>query len=488
MSLSEKIASGFRADLLTRIVQVLAGGLLTVALARLLGADAYGLLFFAISFFSMVTLLGNLGTARSAARYISEYEQTDTSQIRHILRYAAFINAVTIGIVSIVLVVFRSEIAVLLDEPGLEPFLVLGVAYVVSAGILGFSRRTLQGFRRIEHSALTTGLDGIARPVLAIGAVLLGFNAIGAFVGYILSAMLAGIVGVILLVRSAGRYELATSVDPGLGRRILEYSLPLSLTTSSDVLIKHVDTVLIGALLTPFAVSQYVVGKQIIHFAQKPAESLGFTVAPRFSEQCAKGNREKASELYATSLRNVFLLYIPAALGLIAVAGPLVVTVFGAEYAGGEIVVQLLAIYLVAQTVTFVTSSGLDYLGKAKLRAIVKGGVALVNFGLNLLLIPRYGVAGAAVATAGSYSVYAALNVFLMNRELSIPWQRVAFNVAHITAVSGAMFVVIFPLSRQISGLVSLISVVALGVGIWGGLCLLTGLVEPDNLRTAVGR
>ncbi len=66
------------------------------------------------------------------------------------------------------------------------------------------------------------------------------------------------------------------------------------------------------------------------------------------------------------------MLYIPAAAGLILVSEPLIYIVFGEEYAGAVPVLQILGIYAVLQSVKVLTDNGLDFLGRARERAIAK--------------------------------------------------------------------------------------------------------------------
>lgn len=487
MTLEEKIASGFRMEALAKASEILSGGILIVVLARLLDPDGYGLLYFAISIIAVGTLLSSLGFGRSAARYLTEYDERDPGQIPHIVEASALYTLVPLGIVAGTLAAFHAELTAVLGEPGLEPFLLLGAVFLVGNTTLKYTRRVLQGFKKIRLSATLTTTDAVVSSTVAIAMAALGYGPIGAFSGYVVSSLLAGSLGTIFTWRQYAAYE-RSPIEEGLRRRLFEYAMPLSLTASGDILIKRVDVILIGFFLTPVFVSYYTISKQVVKFAKFPASSLGFAISPRYKEQYEQGNVERAARLYEDALTGMLLLYVPATAGLMLVAGPSIELVFGPEYGGATPVLQILSLFLVAQTITYVTSTGLDFLGKAKLRAYAKGGVAVGNFGLNLLLIPTIGVIGAAISTVVAYGVYAVLNVYLMHRELALNWRRIGRDLGRIVGVTTVMAVAVALLVDWVAGLPSLLAVVGLGVGIWFVLSYQLGLVEEQHVRTVIGR
>jgi O-antigen/teichoic acid export membrane protein len=485
MSLVAEIKSGFKIDLLSTIIDNLSRGLLVIVLARLLQPEEYGLLYLSISLFAVATLIGKLGLGKSAARYITEYEEHDAGQIPHIVETAAGIFAVTMGLVVLGLVLFHAQLAAIFGDGDLEILLLIGAVYVVTSGVVNSGRRLCQGFKRIEWAAWVKLADAIVRPIAAIGLVLAGLGVVGALAGYIISSVIAALLVTALVYRLYSSIE-RTDLEAGLRRRIAEYSLPIALTQNSSTVIKRVDVLLIGAFLTPLAVSYYVVSKQIISFIRSPANSLGFAIAPRYSEQIHRGNLDTASRLYGEALTSILLLYVPAAVGLVLVAEPTLTLVFGPEYSGGVIVLQILTVYLIAQTVSYITSSGLDYLGRAKYRAYAKGATAIGNLVLNVLLIPTIGIAGAAISTAATYAVYVVLNVYLMHRELNLDWRSIGRRCAKIGLVTAVMALVVFTLVSEISGFISLVAVVGLGVAVWFVGSLSVGLVERQQLRAAI--
>ncbi|WP_255167395.1 flippase [Natrononativus amylolyticus] len=482
MGVEERIVSGFKAEFAMQVIKILAGGLLIVVLARLLTAEQYGILHLTIYLCSIVVLLSNLGIPRAGARYITEYEEKDPGQIPNILKTALGINAITVGVGLTLLFLFRGQIAVWFGEPALETLLLLGILYVIFENAMELCRRFLQGFKRVEWSASLPGVFTITKFVAAISLVVLGYSVAGALLGYVVGLAVASLVGAVMLYSTAREYT-AAPIEPGLRRRLFEYSLPLTVTSSSNILMKRVDIVLLGFFLTPVAVGYYTVSKQLISFASNPSSSLGFSISPHYSSEYSAGDVSRAAELYKGALRSMFVLYVPAVVGLILVAEPTVRYIFGAEYMGAVPIVQVLSIYLLADSITNVTGSGLDYLGKAKFRGVLKGTMAISNATLGILLIPTIGVLGAAIPTVVTYGIYALGNVYMMCRLLSISHAELLRMIAKIVPLSLLMGAAVYSLLPLVTGLVTLFLVVATAVVAYGLLGVYTNVIDMNQLK-----
>ena len=478
MALRDDLASRFKAQLVGKIVRAIGGSLLTVGLARLLDPDSYGLLFLALTVVTFFQLL-TIGIGRSASRYIAEYRETDQSQLYYIVRDATFILVGIMVAAGLLLTGASGIIASFFEEPTLQPFLMVGAAFVILWMGITFLENLLQGFEEIQFVAVMGIVGRLSRVVLALGLVVAGFGALGALWGYVFSGLLTSAFGVLYLLRRLREFDAdPDGPEQGLRRRIFEYAVPTTATNMSRYLDHQVDTLLVGYLLSPVAVSFYVIAEQVVTFLETPLSALGFTLSPTFGSQKAAGNIEQMSRIYEEALLNGLLLYVPAGAGIFFVAQPGVTLVFGDEYSGAIPVLQVLGLYVILKAITKVSDNGLDFLGRARERAIARVITALLNVGLTVALIPPFGVVGAALATLVTQGFYTATNVYISAQEFEL---RVAFllrKAGKIVAVTLVMSAVVFGLSGYISGWLSFGLVVGAGVLVWAVLSVTTGLLE----------
>lgn len=487
MSLVKRLGTQFKAEFAGQILATVAAALLTILLARLLDPDAYGLLFLAISIFGVLGLFSQMGIAQSGARYISEYKEKDPTQIPYILRISIVYNLITISTSAIVLLLTYDYIATLIGEPSLVPFLLYGVFYLLFNALNFFVRNILQGFEMIKLSATFYALNQVSRFVFAIGFVLLGFGAFGAFIGYILSLALVSSIGLyIIYTRFYNRENSTESPDIDLRRRIGEYALPLSVTNTAHALDQQFDTILIGVFIGPVAVSFYTVSKQLVGFIEVPMSALGFTLSPMYGAQKAEGNIEQASRIYETTLEHTLLFYIPAAVGLILVAEPTIQLVFGRDYLGAIPVLQVLALYGVLQAVALNTNGALDYLGRARSRAIARGITAVLNVILNIILIPLIGIIGAPVATVITHGIYTFISVYIIHIEFGLRIRYLVRRIIHFIAITIVMALAVLSTIDFIEGWISFVAVIALGTIIWGVLAVATGILDLYKIKSII--
>ena len=472
--------NGFRASLAAQATRIVVNGLVILLLTRyLISPGEYGLLFLAISIFGSALLFSRLGLQKSAARYVTEYRETSPGQIRHVVRTSILATVAMSLVVGVVLVLSRDAIASAFDEPELVSLLALGFFYVLFRTLNNYVYTLFQGFNYITRSALLSICSQLGILIGVVSLTLAGYGAMGAVTGYVVGYGSGTVFGLVFLARTLREYEIEP-IEPGLRRRILEYSLPLTATGAADILYKRLDTILIGLFLTPVAVAYYTLAKQISDFVIAPADALGFTISPSYGEHKARNNTQRAARIYEMAFEHTILFYVPAAAGLVLVADPAIVLFFGDGYAGAVPVIQVLSIFVLLQAIDKITNDGLDYLGRAKHRAIVKTSTGTLNFGLNLALIPTIGVVGAAISTVVGYGIMVSVNVYLIHTELALSLGRLVRSLVIVGLITLCMSAAVFAMVPLASSLLMLIVVVAVGAGIWSILALASGIPEIE--------
>lgn len=483
MNITEKISDKFKFAFAAEIITAISGAILIFVLARLLDPEAYGVLFLTISILGMAQLFGEFGIAKSAARYVSEYKEKRPDQVPKIILYSFIVNLIVAIIVCSVMIVFKSNISAQFEAPNLESLLTIGVTFVFFATLFNYSRLILQGLEKIELSSNLTSVNMLLRTVLVLLFVLLGYNVNGALIGYIIPYIFVSMVGIIYLYSKFYKSYDNNSLEQGLIRKIIEYNIPIALTKSSHLLDRRLDTVIVGIMLNPTAVAFYTLSKQVVKFIETPVSALGFTIAPTFGAQKASNNIESVRNIYQDSLTKALSFYIPASVGIIAVSNEFISTFFGQGYIGAVPVLQIMAIYAVFLSVTKISSHGLDYLGRARDRAIVKGITSVLNVGVTIVLIPIFDVSGAAIATVITFSIYSLFTVYIMHLEISINFRSLMKKLIFIIAYSLLIYTVATYILMMGDGLIILLLSILAGIIIWIPLSIHIGLLEIKDIK-----
>lgn len=476
------VIRGFRAELSAKFVYYSTNGATIIFLSRQLPPDRYGRLFLVISILGVFRLFSSLGIAKSAARYVSSYLDSDPPQVPHIVRTSFEYTLVTITAVSVVLVTFAGAIAGVFDDPSLETLLVAGASYIVFATLYNYSRVLLQGLSRVTESATVYASEGVGRLLFVVVFVVAGFGTLGALVGYVMGFVLAAGIGLALLYLDSRRRVGADRMESGLRGDVLRYSAPLAVTRGAWVLNRDVDVVIVGLFLNPATVGFYAISKQVMTFCTGPASSIGFAVGPQYSEEAVADDRGQAARVYEAMLVSGLLLYAPAVVGLIALTDPLVTTVFGTDYRGAVPILQVFALGIVLFAITEMTEDILDYLGRATARAKLKGLTSIGNVVFTVAFLQILGAIGAALATVVMQAIYAGFCLYLVDSEISLRRTHLRERLGRIGAITVFVGITVVALSGFVSGIVTLGASILGGAAVWAVLAIASGMVDVRDL------
>lgn len=487
MDVVRDIVRGLRAEIGGRVLYFATTGATLIFLARSLHPDAYGLLFLAMAILSVGQLFGDLAIPESAARYIAEYDELDTDRADAVMTFSFRVVLLTAAVVAALVVVFHGLIAGLFDAPSLDTLLLAGAGLIVCRAIYRYFRKILQGYKSVRLSALVYGTEGIGRLVFVVVFVLLGYGTLGAMGGYIFGFATAAIVGAVAFYRHVyPEIDLTAEADRDTRQRVLRYAVPLVGTRGAKMVDARLDTIALGFFLAPVVVGYYVLSKQAVHLLQAPAASLGFSVGPWFSDQKAAGDIDRIADIYLSSLVYVLLLYVPVTAGLFILARPTMLIVFGRGYLPAVDILQIVSFLVVLRAVEELSENALDYLGRAQARSITKGVTGTATIGLLVVLVPRIGVEGAAIAKVLTHAVYVVTLLYIMKTEIGVRYTSVVREMATIVAITGVMSTVVLLSTEFISGAVTLAVVVALGSSVWVVLTVFTGLVDAQTIGSLV--
>lgn len=488
MADEQRLLGGFRAMLVADGIRLASRGAVILLLTRfLLAPEGYGLLSLVLAILGLSFLFSNFGLPKSVARHVAEFVETSPGQVPHLVRFGMLVNLVSIGVVCVALVLLRGDIARVMGEPALSGLLLVGIGFVIAGSVEKHLLVLFQAFNAVQWSALVKTVDAVGQPLFVAGLVVLGLGVAGALAGFVVSLVVATAVGLVVAYRVFYRgHERAPSMRPDLPGRLLRYSVPLTASGVANVVDKRVDIILVGYLLNPAAVAYYTLAKQVSEFVMTPASSLGFTISPQFGTRKANDELDRAASLYETAFEYTVTVYIPAAAGMILVAEPAMTLVFGEEYRGAVTAVRIFGVYSLLLALDKITNDGLDYLGRAKARATAKGVTSFANLGLNLLLIPVFGVAGAAAATVVTVSGLVGVELYVVASELPIAVRDLASTVGRALAVTAVMAAAVTGLLPYVTGLATLAGVVLVGIAVWALLAATSGLLDVREIRSIV--
>ncbi len=351
------------------------------ALARLLAPEDFGLLAFAFVFITYIETVGDLGTG---AALIYWPDRRDDAA-----RVTFWINVVMGGVWFTAMTLLAPAIAAFFRNPEGEPIL-RALAWSFPIKALGNTHDALlQRELRFRARIVPELGQAAVKAAVSVPLALAGFG-----VWSLVWGQLAGLALWTVLLWAALPWRPRLGLPPGMLRPMLRYGRGIAAVNAIAAAVHHVDLVIVGRMLGAAALGYYQLAYKIpemtVILLVRVASRVLF---PAFSRLHAAGGEPELRAGYLTALRYVALLALPAAVGLILLAGPIVRAVFGDGWEPSIPILRALAAYM-----------GLRALGTNAgdiLKATARPGLlAGLGVGKAAVLIPALYVAGRHGATA----------------------------------------------------------------------------------------
>jgi O-antigen/teichoic acid export membrane protein len=457
--------------------------LLTLYLLRALGPNEYGVFALAVSIGAMAGLLADFGVEHSAARFLAE-RRGDPAEVAQLLRAALRLKVVTTGVVAAVLVAAAGPIAAAFDEPELTwPLRVMALS-VLGESIFMLYVTAFIGLARIDVNLRLILFESSVETGASIALVVLGAGAVGAVTGRATAYLLGALVAIVVVARMYGRAAVRPlGDDGGQTRAIARYAAPLLVTTSIYTVFSRVDILIIGALLGATAVGVYSAPLLLSVPLRYVGQAVANSVAPR---QAGGGSEPGSVEAFRTSLRWLVVYQALLLAPLIVWADPIVDLLFGGEYEEAADVLRALAIYIFLAGPSPLISTTVNYLGHAARRIPIVLLALGLNVAVDLALIPRIGVVGAAIGSSVAYALYVPAHLRICRRELGFPLRPLVFTLIRALAAAGVMALVLVAVGTESLSFAEWILGGAAGTLAFCAALVLTGEISTRELGTGL--
>lgn len=414
----EKLFAGGGLLFFGLVVELGVSFLAKAVIARVLGPVNYGAVSLGVTMLGFLSTITLLGLHSGIGRYLPRFE--DENDRRGVL-VSAFQIALPIAIVTGLLVAaLANPIATyLFKDPAVTPYIrIFGLA-IPFAAVTKLSIGTIQGIQQATPRVIVQNVTPPVTRFAAVAiAVVLGAGALGIAFAYAFAWVAAGAVGLYFVIT---RTSFLSDVRPTrMHGELLTFSAPLVVSAVMVFVLTDLDTFMLGYFASTGAVGVYNVVYPIAQLLTMALSSFAFLFMPIISELHAEGSNDEMHRIYQVVTKWIFMVTLPIFL-VVALFPDMTITVtFGSEYMEGGTALTLLAVAYFSHAIAGPNANTLTSIGRTRIIMWDNLGVGILNFVLNLLLIPPYGYLGAGAATAISYLVLNLLYSTQLYRETGI--------------------------------------------------------------------
>lgn len=503
---------------LAAVLSKLIGTIQKIPLQNIGGDGVFGIYNAVYPFYTLVLLVATAGFPAAVSKFVAERIAAGNEEgARRVLTISS-VMLIVLGIVGGILMYIGAPLlADWIDNRHTEAAIRSSALALPLVPIMAGLRGYFQGM----HNMIPTAVSQVAEQTIRVAAMvilLLMLDRNGAAddwiaAGATFGSAAGGAAGLFVMLiywwiyRQKSSSKIAVELSSNrsqepvfpLLKALLLYALPICLGSLSAPLISLVDTFTVPRLLKGIGWSEaeamvqfgiYNRGMPLVQLMSMLATSLSVLFIPALADARVRDRMDLVQSQSRQALSWFWLLGLAASAGVAVLAVPLDIMLYQDD-AGSE-AMRWLAFTGVGATVSIVTAALLQGMGSVKAPAVHLLLATVVKAVLNIVLVPHFGINGAAFAGIISYVIAAVLNTWLLIRltRLQVTWKQDLLKPLFLVAVmSGAVIVWMFGAEYVFNlwGLNGRIqaSLITLGGVVIGGIVFAGGIFQLRIMTTA---
>ena len=443
------------------------GYIATMYFAHVLGPAILGSYYLFLSYYGVFALIGDGGFGGAAVKRISEGREGNEYFSAYIVLRIILLSVSLAAL--LLLAPYLSDFI----SSGLYPWLFLAL---IAGTIAGFASAGVYGSGKVGIVQISDFLTSALKIVAQIIATFLGYAAAGLAGGFILGLLAGFLINFYYLPLRLARFGVRHL------KSLFSFSFWIFLTSTGFTVFATADTILIGYFLTNADVGIYRVAYQLTGIALLVCTAVNTALFPRISRWNTDNDLPAISSALPKAVTFSLLLAVPIVTGGILLGERLLYFFYGADFTAGT---QALGVLMIMQIVSiFVTLqiTCLNAMDRPKHSFAATSLAAILNIGLNILLIPILGILGAALATLVSITLTAVLSAWYLSRKLKISFER--RSILNIIIAAGVMAgaVLIFRVVIGVPSVLYLLAVILIGALLYFSILF---RIDPELRREA---
>ena len=396
MNTIQRIAKNTGVLLAAQVLGHLLGFFYMMYTARYLGAAGFGILSFALAFLAIFGIFTDFGLRPLTIREVARDKTLAPKYLANLSGMKVALISATFGLIAITIN--------LLGYPGQT----IKVVYLVALSVMLNSFTTMfysifQAYERMEYQSLGQILNGALMLAGVVLAMKLGFSVVGFASLYFLSSILCLVYSLFVLrTRFSGLFfqwsQRKLEMEWGFWKATAKEAIPFGLGMFFVMIFYWIDSVMLSLMKGDAVVGWYNVAYRmvlVLLFIPQAFIAAIYPVTSRFhvtSQDSLKSSHEK-------SFKYLTIIGVPIAVGTTLLAQRLVLSIFGRSYMNSILPLQILVWSAVFIFMSITFGNLFNCLNRQSIVTKITGICVVVNVAFNIILIPKYSLIGASIAT-----------------------------------------------------------------------------------------
>ncbi|TAN62054.1 flippase, partial [bacterium] len=393
-----------------------------VFIARLLGVSHMGAYMLAFTIAVVASTVGRLGLDQSMLRFIAVYAgRKEWDKLKGVYTRGMLLTLAVSAFITLLLLLASPwlSITIFKQKELTIPMMLMSLSIVPSA-LSNVISGSLQALKRIQNSTLVqVVLSPAVNIVLLWLFVSAGYGVAGAVVAYVVSAVLVFLAGALLWRLAVPELKTAPSSGAITTSALMKVSMPLAWTSVMIIFMGMAGTLILGALRTPAEVGVYSAALRLSLVPNYILIAVAAISAPKFAALYDSGDVATIERISKHSIRLMLLFSAPILIMSVFAPG-IMMRLYGSGFSAGASSLVILSLGQALFIAIGLAGQLLIMTGKEVAVRNITFMAAFLNIVLCFVLIPSFGVNGAAIAHIISYTFTAIASQYVVGKHLKI--------------------------------------------------------------------
>ena len=417
----KELLKGSSLSLVIKIVGVATGYVFSLLVSMRYGAKGYGIYSLSLTVLWVFGLIGLMGFNDAVLRFIPQFKSEDNlHKIKVLYKDILQLTAPISLLLSISLYIFSYKIAVVVFNDHSLFIALRMISFLIPFFVINqLNIEVMRAFKHIKFSEYLRNLNVPLFNILFFAVInLLVINYYTAVLSYCLTILISFLLSAYFVVRKLR--SLPKKNEEYLSKKeLFKISSPMMLTGFMYIITEHIDKIMLGIFSSTENVGIYNIAFKVSSLIIISFIAINTIVAPIFSEFYWSNKIEDFKKVVKFSSKLMFWTSAPLFVILI-VFSEFVLGFFGNEFIIGKNALIILAIGHFVNALSGSVGLLLNMTGKQCIFRNIFLIAVIINVVLNFILIPKYGIVGAAIATTISTATWNIISVVYIKLEYNI--------------------------------------------------------------------
>jgi stage V sporulation protein B len=378
-----------------------------ILMGRMLPPPEFGVLNLVLSVQYLGMMLSSSGIAPAIAKFTAEESAKKNYEKRNMMISSSFFYFTLGGAFLGTIFYFSSQI---IPEELSLPLKISALALPFGFSIAVFTG-TFQGLLKMSRVAMILVSQQFLRIGFAIPLVFICASATYAILGSTIGFAVALLIAYAFFKKMGIRLG---TIKFDYFKDVFYFSVPISFATFLFFVLAYADILLLGFFLSSHDVGIYSAASPTSRLILAFSMALCAVLIPSVSRLKATGNFQKIKERTFSSYKILFFVLVPVVAISVCFSDPIICFLFGDEYSGASKPFEILVLGTAFLSLYSVNSGILQGLGRPEELVKILAITAILDISLNFFLIPKFGIIGAAIASATSFCFVGIVSTMLI--------------------------------------------------------------------------